>query len=182
MTKSDVAVKENNRPQEILLSITMSSSSQPIPSHRFAAAIKELPLANLHSKAAEIRNSISHLEASNQQLKSYADDGDRDCAEAIQENVLVIHRMEERIRLLKSEVEGRGFRWGEDEDKVEDGATITNGTGHNERSETSPQVADGSQQNAGGGGRLGDEELARRLREQMGGYDDEEETEEGVHL
>ena len=90
--------------------------------------------------------------------------------------------MEERIRLLKSEVEGRGFRWGEDEDKEEDGTTITNGIGHNERSETSAQVTVGTQQNAGGGGRLGDEELARRLREQMGEYDDEEETEEGVHL
>ena len=160
----------------------MSSSSQPIPPHRFATAIKELPLSNLHSKAAEIRNSISHLEASNQQLKSYADDGDRDCAEAIQENVLVIQRMEERIRLLKSEVEGRGFRWGEDEDNVDDGGTTMNGIGHNERSETSAQVSVGAQQNVGGGGRLGDTELARRLREQMGEHDDEEELEEGVHL
>ena len=160
----------------------MSSSSQPIPPHRFAAAIKELPLSNLHSKAAEIRNSISHLEASNQQLKSYADDGDRDCAEAIQENMLVIQRMEERIRLLKSEVEGRGFKWGEDEDNIDDGGTITNGIGHNERSESSAQVSVGVQQNVGGGGRLGDEELARRLREQMGEHNDEEELEEGVHL
>lgn len=160
----------------------MSSSSQPIPPHRFAAAIKELPLSNLHSKAAEIRNSISHLEASNQQLKSHADDGDRDCAEAIQENMLVIQRMEERIRLLKSEVEGRGFRWGEDEDNVGDEGTITNGIGHNERSETSAQETVGTQQNVGGGGRLGDEELARRLRDQMGEYDDEEDMEEGVHL
>ena len=159
----------------------MSSSSQPIPPHRFAAAITELQLANLHSKAAEIRNSISHLEASNQQLKSYADDGDRDCAEAIQENILVIQRMEERIGLLKREVEGRGFRWGEDEDKVENGATVTNGTGYNERSETSAQVSVGAQRDAGGG-RLGDEELARRLREQMREFDDEDAMEEGVHL
>lgn len=158
----------------------MSSSSQPIPPHRFAAAIKELPLSNLHSKAAEIRNSISHLEASNQQLKSYADDGDRDCAEAIQENVLVIQRMEERIRLLKSEVEGRGFRWGEDEDNVDDQGTKTNGIGHTEQSETSARVAVATRQS--GGGRLGDEELARRLREQIGDHDDEEEVEEGVHL
>lgn len=160
----------------------MSSSSQPIPPHRFAAAIKELPLSNLHSKAAEIRNSISHLEASNEQLKSYADDGDRDCAEAIQENGLVIQRMEERIRLLKSEVEGRGFRWGEDEEIVDDGDTMMNGLGHNERSEASAQVSSGTRQSAGGNGGLGDEELARRLREQMGYHDDEEEMEEGVHL
>ncbi len=160
----------------------MSSSSQPIPPHRFAEAIKELPLSNLHSKAAEIRNSISHLEASNQQLKSYADDGDSDCAEAIQENLSVIQRMEERIGLLKVEVEGRGFRWGEDEENVDDGGTITNGIGHNERFETRVQVSVGNRQGIGGGGSLGDEELARRLREQMGEYDDEEEMEEGVHL
>ena len=160
----------------------MSSSSQPIPPHRFAEAIKELPLSNLHSKAAEIRNSISHLEASNQQLKFYADDGDSDCAEAIQENLSVIQRMEERIGFLKVEVEGRGFRWGEDEENVDDGGTTTNGIGHNERFETGVQVSVGNRQGIGGGGNLGDEELARRLREQMGEYDDEEEMEEGVHL
>ena len=159
----------------------MSSSSQPIPPHRFAEAIKELPLSNLHSKAAEIRNSISHLEASNEQLNSYADDGDRDCAEAIQENVSVIQRMEERIRLLKVEVEGRGFKWGEDDESF-DGGTMTNGLGHNERSETNAQVSGGTQQGTGGGGSLGDEELARGLREQMEEHDDEEEMEEGVHL
>ena len=160
----------------------MSSSSQPIPPHRFAEAIKELPLSNLHSKAAEIRNSISHLKASNQQLKSYADDGDRDCAEAIQENVSVIQRMEERIRLLKVEVEERGFKWGEAEENVDDGGTITNGIGHNEHLESRGQVSVGTQQGIGGGGSLGDEELVRRLREQMGEYDGEEEIEEGVHL
>ena len=160
----------------------MSSSSQPIPPHRFAEAIKELPLSNLHSKAAEIRNSISHLEASNQQLKSYADDGDRDCAEAIQENVSVIQRMEERIRLLKVEVEGRGFRWGEDEENLDNGGAITNGLGHDEPSATNAQVSVGTRRGIGGGGSLGDEELARRLREQMGEYGDEEEMEEGVHL
>ena len=160
----------------------MSSSSQPIPPHRFAEAIKELPLSNLHSKAAEIRNSISHLEASNQQLKSYADDGDRDCAEAIQENVSVIQRMEERIRLLKVEVEGRGFRWGEDDENSDDGGTITNGLGHNERSETNAQLSVDTRQGISGDSSLGDEELVRRLREQMEEYQDEEEMEEGVHL
>ena len=160
----------------------MSSSSQPIPPHRFAEAIKELPLSNLHSKAAEIRNSILHLEASNQQLKPYADDGDTDCAEAIQENVSVIQRMEERIRLLKVEVEGRGFKWEEDEEKPDDGGTMTNGLGHSERSETNAQVSVDTRQGIGGGGSFGDEELARRLREQMEEHEDEEEMEEGVHL
>ena len=127
----------------------MSSSSQPIPPHRFAEAIKELPLSNLHSKAAEIRNSIIHLEASNQQLEPYADDGDTDCAEAIQENVSVIQRMEERIRLLKVEVEARGFKWGEDEENADDGGTMTNGLGHNERSETNAQVSVDTRQGVG---------------------------------
>ncbi|KAL9127110.1 MAG: hypothetical protein Q9217_003960 [Psora testacea] len=96
----------------------MSASATPIPPHRFAEAIAELPLANLHSKSAEIRNSISHLESSNVQLQLFADEGDRDCAEAIQENGEVMLRMEERIALLKNEVERRGFIWGKDEGKA----------------------------------------------------------------
>ena len=89
--------------------------------------------------------------------------------------------MEERIRLLRHEVEGRGFRWGEDEENVGNESTITNGIGHNERSEANAQVSGRTRQSEGGGGSLGDAELARRLREQMGDYD-EGEMEEGVHL
>ena len=89
----------------------MSSSSLPIPPHRFAEAIAELPLPNLYTKAAELQNSISHLSSSNQQLHEYAEDGDAECAQAIEENGQTIRRMEERLALLKGEVESRGSRW-----------------------------------------------------------------------
>lgn len=141
----------------------MSSTTTPITPHQFAEAIKELPLANLHFKAAEIRNAISHLQSSNQQLKQYADDGDTDCKEAIEENVVVVRRMEERILLLKEEVEGRGFRWGEDEQE--------------RRAAESRRIEHSARP---GGGTLGDEELARRLAERM--EDDGDEDNDGVHL
>ncbi|KAJ9668535.1 hypothetical protein H2201_001176 [Coniosporium apollinis] len=106
----------------------MSATSNPIPPERFAAALTELPLGSLHAKAAELRNSIAHLRRSNEQLAPYARDGDRECADAIQENEEVISRMEERVALLKAEVEGRGMMWVEvGEDKKEDGERAANG-------------------------------------------------------
>ena len=152
----------------------MSSTALPIPPQRFAEAVKELPLANLHFKAAEIRNSIAHLVSSNQQLQPIADEGDSDCAEAIQENLVVIGRMEERISLLKGEVEGRGFKWGEDEPRPE----TAESNGHaavEEAGEASGPITQHS------GGRFGDEELARRFREQMED-DDDDQSHDGVHL
>lgn len=93
----------------------MSSTSTPISSDRFAEAIRALPLSNLHLKAAELHNSIVHLESSNRQLKPSADDGDPLCSDAIQENSEVIRRMRERILLLRQEVEQRGFQWKDEE-------------------------------------------------------------------
>ena len=97
----------------------MSSEAAPISPTRFAEALKDLPLSALHLKAAELRNSIAHLDYSNEQLKPFAEgtEGstnghpDRDCLDAIQENEVVIARMTERIRLLRAEVEGRGSSW-----------------------------------------------------------------------
>lgn len=94
-----------------ILIIAMSSTSTPISSDRFAEAIRALPLSNLHLKAAELHNSIVHLESSNQQLKPFAGDGDPVCSDAIRENLEVIRRMAERMLLLKQEVEQRGFLW-----------------------------------------------------------------------
>lgn len=156
----------------------MSSTSTPIPPHRFAEAIKELPLANLYSKAAEIRNSISHLQSSNEQLQSLADEGDRDCAEAIQENVVVIQRMEGRIRLLKAEVEGRGSKWEEDEELNGNGDVEMNGHGEAEKEYEATTSSEQRRRQAGGS--IGDEELARRLREQT--EEDEDGDGDGVHL
>lgn len=87
----------------------MSSRSVPIPAHRFAEAIRDLPLENLHIKAAELSNSIAHLELSNQQLQPFAEE-DRDCADAINENKDVMEQMRNRISSLKLEVERRGFK------------------------------------------------------------------------
>lgn len=158
----------------------MSSTTLPIPPQRFAEAIKELPLANLHFKAAEIRNSIAHLVSSNQQLQLFTDEGDSDCAEAIQENLLVIQRMEERMSLLQREVEGRGFKWVEDELGPENvgsnayaGVEEAQGASRATHSEPSTRLP---------GGQLGDEELARRLRQRMEGDDDDDEAQDGVHL
>ncbi|MCJ1457130.1 hypothetical protein MMC28_007497 [Mycoblastus sanguinarius] len=157
----------------------MSSASAPIPPYRFAEAIKDLPLANLHIKAAEIRNSLLHLESSNQQLQDFADAGDSDCAEAIQENEVVIQRMEERVRLLKQEVEGRGFQWGEDELEISEIYMNghTNDIGESEATLAQP---DTEQRTGSTGGRLGDEELARRLADQM--EDEDDANDDGVHL
>ncbi|OCK97430.1 uncharacterized protein K441DRAFT_427601, partial [Cenococcum geophilum 1.58] len=103
----------------------MSATATPIPPARFAAALRDLPLSSLHAKAAELRNSIAHLLSSNEELKPFAEAGDKDCAEAIMENEEVIRRMEERISLLRIEVEGRGMKWAEEgEERETEGAVI----------------------------------------------------------
>ncbi|KAL9597279.1 MAG: hypothetical protein Q9219_005260 [cf. Caloplaca sp. 3 TL-2023] len=93
----------------------MSASVGPIPLDRFAEAITDLPLGNIYAKAAELRNSIAHLQSSNVQLREYADEGDHECVNAVRENNEVIERMELRIVLLKNEMEKRGFLWGKAE-------------------------------------------------------------------
>ena len=153
----------------------MSSGATPITPERFAEAIKELPLANLHVKAAEIRNSIAHLVSSNQQLQPFVDEGDPDCIDAIQENLVVLQRMEERILLLKGEVEGRGFRWGEEGSRPEN----VESNGHAGVEEV--RVASQASHRRSSGGRLGDEESARRVREQTEEIDDNE-IQNGMHL
>ena len=121
----------------------MSSETLPINPARFATALKDLPLETLHFKGAEIRNSIAHLDYSNEQLKPFADGTesscngapDQDCIEAIKENEIVIERMQERISLLRAEVEGRGSSWleflsaEEVAGKIEGERELVNGTG-----------------------------------------------------
>lgn len=118
----------------------MSSEAQPITPLRFAQALASLSLPSLHTKAAELHNSIAHLQASNSQLAPFAvppghtftaatahsasvpndssatDNStdlsyDQDCADAIKENEEVIMRMRTRLELLKAEVEKRGAVW-----------------------------------------------------------------------
>ncbi|KAK1964298.1 hypothetical protein LY78DRAFT_659455 [Colletotrichum sublineola] len=125
-----------------------SADTSPISPARFAEALRELSLPTLHLKALEIRNSILHLRYSNAQLKPYAEGAattldaadasagrpDPDCVEAIRENDAVIARMEERLQIIRDEVEGRGHSWNEFRSKEEieseqqqDGAAHANG-------------------------------------------------------
>ncbi|KAG5981005.1 hypothetical protein E4U43_006667 [Claviceps pusilla] len=105
----------------------MSADTRPISPSRFAAALKDLSLSMLHLKVLEIRNSIAHLQYSNDQLRPFADgtatalgaeqgqpaQPDQDCVDAMRENEVVMERMAERIALVRTEVEGRGVSWAE---------------------------------------------------------------------
>ena len=158
----------------------MSASATPITPARFAAALPELPLANLHAKGAELRNSIAHLNISNQELQGFADEGDADCKQAIDENRGVISSMEERIELLRKEVEARGYLWGREEHgKVEE-----NGEGEVEMTDGHMDAAASEATTNGHGNAqvtvgLDDEELARRLRERL---EEDDEEGDGLHL
>ncbi|KAI8719059.1 hypothetical protein NCS52_00686300 [Fusarium sp. LHS14.1] len=109
-------------------STSTSADTRPIAPERFAAALKDLSVGMLHLKVLEIRNSIAHLEYSNDQLKPFAEgtatalsdstpaaaqEPDQDCIDAIKENEVVIDRMAERIALIRAEVEERGMSWTE---------------------------------------------------------------------
>ncbi|GKU00135.1 hypothetical protein FLAG1_07529 [Fusarium langsethiae] len=111
-------------------STTTSADTRPIAPERFAAALKDLSIGMLHLKVLEIRNSIAHLQYSNDQLKPFADGiettpsgeasaPDQDCIDAIRENEVVIDRMAERIALIRVEVEERGLNWTEFQNRDE---------------------------------------------------------------
>ncbi|KAI9782920.1 MAG: hypothetical protein M1839_004395 [Geoglossum umbratile] len=139
--------------------------SAPITASAFSQALPALPLSTLHAKVAELRNSISHLISSNNELESYAEAGDQECKDAIEENKEVIGRMEERLKLVKAEVEMRGLRW-EDEWGVEEGdmqgAEKVNG-GKVEEETTVKLNGEGQQQGRG----LSDGELELALRRRL---------------
>ncbi|KAL2756773.1 hypothetical protein ACRALDRAFT_2041378 [Sodiomyces alcalophilus JCM 7366] len=103
---------------------TTTADTNPISPAHFAAALTELSIPTLHLKLLEIRNSISHLRSSNIQLLPFAmgtetavggEPGvpDPDCADAIRENDAIIDRMNERVLLIRTEVEKRGLSWRE---------------------------------------------------------------------
>ncbi|RGP74316.1 hypothetical protein FLONG3_6095 [Fusarium longipes] len=111
-------------------STTTSADTVPIAPARFAAALKDLSIGMLHLKVLEIRNSIAHLQYSNDQLKPFAEGTettpsgeasapDQDCIDAIRENEGVIDRMAERIALIRAEVEERGLNWTEFQNRDE---------------------------------------------------------------
>jgi hypothetical protein len=233
----------------------MSADARPITPAAFAAALKDLPLSSLRLKVAELRNSIAHLDYSNEQLRPFADgtatavspstsqpqpqpsqsqsqssqhqQGDQDCIDAIRENEEVIERMQERIRLVRAEVEERGFSWAEfqseEERKAEEEAKGEGETGRGDGEAERLVNGDGSSTAVNGvgadgptatrhaawsdgtfqtgiirdgvvhmdsgesrvGGSLTDEELRRRMEEQLrdlGGDSEDEDREGGLHL
>jgi len=168
----------------------------PISAADFALAISDLPLDTLHAKAAEIENSMRHLRSSNAQMLPFADNGDQDCKDAVFENLQVIGRMNERIDLLRAEVERRGMRWSgaeleDDNARVRangvvngDGAVVINGHGFEARMVDGESAADGTAVSGvvsaprAPSGRWTDEELRRRIEAQTADDGDDE----GVHL
>jgi hypothetical protein len=167
----------------------MSASANPISPERFAIALEGLPLSNLFAKGAELRNSVAHLRLSNEALTEEADAGDKDCAEAIEENIQVIARMQERLQLLQNEVEKRGYNWDESKNLINgdsgnvtneenaSGGQISNGAANETTSTVGPANQRMPETNAGG--QLGDEELRRLINERLA---EEEENDDGVHL
>jgi len=166
-------------------------TATPITNARFAAALTDLSIASLHAKAAELRNSLYHLRHSNAQLQPFADSGDHDCKDAIAENEAVMAKFRERVDMLKVEVVMvRRMPWVEwDEEKGHDGGgkgevngghegtngTLLNGSSAHEEADSGTRQ-DGQAQRTSGS--LSDEELRRRLAQQMG----EDDNDEGLHL
>ncbi|OTA91274.1 hypothetical protein M434DRAFT_76463 [Hypoxylon sp. CO27-5] len=175
----------------------MSAESQPIDPARFAEALKELPAENLALKVLEIRNAIAHLDYAIAELKPYAEgrppqlnegetaEPDQECIDAIAENEVVIARMQNRIEMIRAEVERRGLSWREfqgkpDEEKEEASSAtdMANGDGEGQH----PAWRDGTFQ-TGTISQLGEEEreLLRQLQSRMPPEDDED-PEGGMHL
>ncbi|EGZ76036.1 hypothetical protein NEUTE2DRAFT_118791 [Neurospora tetrasperma FGSC 2509] len=193
--------------------MSSSNESLPITPQAFAAALEDLPVSALHLKVLEIYNSIAHLKYSNEQLRPFAEgieaplgsstggesaqnQPDPDCVEAIRENEQVIVRMEERVQLIKNEVERRGLSWteferkdeveaaaarnrargpvetGEDSDDEEQGQPMTNGTSTTTTTTQHPAWMDGTFQTGvirNGEIVMDDVAGSRRQQEQQGG-------------
>ncbi|GAB7361027.1 hypothetical protein MBLNU230_g1068t1 [Neophaeotheca triangularis] len=159
-----------------------TNNQQPITAARFATALESLPIDALHAKASEIQNSIAQLKASNEQMLPFADQGDADCREAMFENLGVMSRFNERVGLIRAEVERRGLPWehsGEGDGVA--GAKVVNGVLEEEEGEAVVVGrAEGGAERQFQSGRLTDEELRRRMEERTGGAGGQED--EGVHL
>ncbi|KAI1740680.1 hypothetical protein F4680DRAFT_417474 [Xylaria scruposa] len=194
----------------------MSSETQPISPARFAEALKDLPASSLALKVLELRNSIAHLDYSNAELKPFAEgitptldhngnpseagQPDQDCRDAIAENEAVIARMQERIELIRAEVEGRGLSWREFQGTADEVATAgqnTDDTTQNETSSattTTTNAVNGHAPNAETqheawrdgtfqtGTIRGDDELLRELLNRVPPEDDEQDPDGGMHL
>ncbi|KAK2763012.1 hypothetical protein FQN53_007356 [Emmonsiellopsis sp. PD_33] len=163
----------------------MSAESRPIAAPAFAEALKSLTLPSLYAKASELRNAIAHLHRSNDELARYIAETapDTDCEDAIRENEEVVRRMEERIGLLREEVEGRGSKWGAD--------VVVNGEGeeeHGQRGNGGGNVVMGDPGEVGGGnppasnGDNGSTPGAQSTNAQNGTAGQRSEDDDGVYL
>ncbi|KAF2973546.1 hypothetical protein GQX73_g43 [Xylaria multiplex] len=192
----------------------MSSETQPISSARFAEALQDLPTSSLALKVLELRNSIAHLDYSNAELKPFADgttptldqrgntaeagQPDQDCKDAIAENEAVITRMQERIELIRAEVEGRGLNWREFQGTTDEPTSTAQATEdiamtQDETSTAATSVTNGHL-NAGPrheawrdgtfqtGTIQGGEELLRELLNRIPPEDEDQDADNGMHL
>ncbi|RYP43789.1 hypothetical protein DL768_009685 [Monosporascus sp. mg162] len=202
----------------------MSADSQPISPTRFAEALKDLPASSLALKVLELRNSIAFLDYSNAELKPFAEGTvaaldvdsngqqqqqqagrpDQDCIDAIAENEVVIARMQERIELVRVEVESRGLDWREFQGKPEEDAAAaqaSNGTGISDsRAAAAGNLTNGVNRHASGEGSgqheawrdgtfqtgtiqgVSDVELLQQLMDRMPRDNDDDDPEGGMHL
>ena len=169
----------------------MSAETRPISPASFAKALEDLPIENIYSKVHEIDNSVAHLKNSNKLLQEYSDSiksdetldaetravGDKDCLDAIRENTAVVERQQDRVRLLKAEVERRGQRWHEiDPDEPKE---TTNG-GNEVTTNGSNDGPASAATSTPGPARLTDDELRRQLEARMAEQGDDED--DGLHL
>jgi hypothetical protein len=109
----------------------MTTETPSINSAAFAEAITELPLSAVYSKVSELRNSIAHLHRSNAELRLFLEESQdpeeekKELEGYILENEGVVASMDERVSLLKTELENRGQPWVEGEERKDgdDGET-----------------------------------------------------------
>lgn len=89
------------------------------------------------------------------------------------ENLVVISRMNERIELLRAEVEKRGMRWseGEVEDRQVSERMVNGDSAPSTTSQSQPQS-----------GRLTDEQLRAQLEARLAQDTQDDQEEEGLHL
>ncbi|KAJ6103145.1 hypothetical protein N7486_005572 [Penicillium sp. IBT 16267x] len=124
----------------------MSVVTRAINPDAFAEAIADLPLGAVYSKVSELRNSIAHLRRSNDELRLFlaeSQDSEEEKKELegyVLENEGVITSMNERISLLKVEVERRGQTWIEEKGEEKD----LNGEAQVSSEETVAPVSNGT--------------------------------------
>ena len=81
---------------------TMSHEALPLDAPAFARALEELPIDALHSRAAEIQNSIAHLKSSNEQMIPFADEGDQGKLATLLFLIYLLDLLTHSIRLQRS--------------------------------------------------------------------------------